>query len=232
MIPFLYIYIYIYIKKIILFFFSSRYHKKKEMESKRERIDEKKIQFQNKVITASLVDKYGCPVELDLRAIAACEYKDGVRPKYDPKKFNPIIYKYRDPSGPVLVFGKGVLLCAGTSSIVFAKYLIYKTVQSIRNHYFKFNAIFIDPMSFKEENLIASVQLPYKIQVDYKGKKRRFNRFTGVTQKVPEFPGVSILAFESGKLVATGAKSEIDALNAIRKAEPELYKKRKIGWDI
>ena len=202
------------------------------MESKEERMDERKIQFQNKVITASLIDKYGCPVELDLKTIATCEYKDGIRPKYDPKKFNPIIYKYRDPSGPVLVFGKGVLLCAGTPSIVIAKYLIYKTVTSIRNCYSRFQTIFIDPMSFKEENLIASVQLPYKIQVDYKGKKRRANRFTGITQKVPEFPGVSILAFESGKLVAKGAKSETDALNAIRKVEPELYKKRKIGWDL
>jgi len=206
--------------------------KEEEEEEKRGEIIDKNVYFQNKVITAYLVDKYGSNVELDLRSIAACENERGIKPKYDPKKFNPIIFKYKEPSGPVLLFRNGSILCAGTRSFVEAKYLIYKTIQNIKKNYLKPLDIFVKPDSFKEENLVGNVQLPYKIHADYTGKKRKTNRFTGITQRLPDFPGISILTFESGKVVATGAKSEKDVITAIHTVEPSLYKRRKTHWNL
>jgi len=199
------------------------------------------INIQNKVITARLELPPNEKIGLNLREIAAKHCLDKNKPKYDPGKFHPIIFKYENPSGPVLVFHNGVVVCAGNVSIITAKLLIAKTILSIVKNNPSLKGLRIIYNSYKSENVVASIKLPFKlnsrsVKMKRKGRIRssktdRINRFSKL--HIDGIPlNIAIIAFESGKVVMTGPKTESQVLDGFRIALPHLYNIRRSGWDL
>ncbi|AMM53994.1 TATA-box-binding protein [Pyrococcus kukulkanii] len=144
--------------------------------------------------------------------------------KYNPEEFPGIICRFDDPKVALLIFSSGKLVVTGAKSVQDIERAVAKLVQKLKGIGVKFKRapqIDIQNMVFsgdigREFNLDnVALTLP---NCEYEPEQ-----FPGVIYRVKE-PRAVILLFSSGKIVCSGAKSEADAWEAVRKLLRELEK--------
>mmetsp|Transcript_16264 Transcript_16264/g.15599 ORF Transcript_16264/g.15599 Transcript_16264/m.15599 type:complete len:226 (+) Transcript_16264:97-774(+) len=170
------------------------------------------IKLQNIVSTVTL------GVRLDLDKITSTARNA----EYNPKRFQAVIVRIREPKTTALIFASGKMIITGA-----------KTVTDSRNAALKFTAIIQKvgfPATFKDfkvQNLTATCDAGFPIRLE----GLIYAHSTCATYEPELFPGlvyrmvepkVSLLIFVSGKIVLTGAKTVEQLTSAFSNIYPHL----------
>lgn len=135
------------------------------------------------------------------------------RAGFNPKKFAAVIIRFSDPKIAVLVFSPGKMVCTGSKTQNQAIYIINYVVDWLKE--IGYTRIFIE--SFKIQNTVCTARLGIPIDCDSLASEKSGecnyepDLFPGVVMRYEPIRPVTALIFKSGKIVLTGAKSEIDA---------------------
>lgn len=143
--------------------------------------------------------------------------------EYNPTKWSPAaIMRIKNPKATALVFRSGKLICIGAKSIEESKNAARKFGRRIQKA--GFHTTFND---FKIHNIVGNSMVNTKLNLD-----KIYNEHISQCYYDPRsFPGltfclkspkISILVFQSGKIVLTGAKSISDINLAYHKIVPLL----------
>jgi len=173
-------------------------------------------------------------------------------PQYNPKRFPAVILRFVSdirkyetyyPKVSLLIFSNTKIVCTGARSIIESVTMLnkmkeileeigYKEVLNLRSH--DYNGIQNDN-GINIQNIVASCDLPYCINLkefhaenksvcDYNPEK-----FPGAIIKEISFGRVTVLIFDKGSLVITGAQKYITILECLRHviniARPYFYNK-------
>ncbi len=181
---------------------------------------EPKIEIQNVVASVTLNQK------LDLQAIQnAFPQVD-----YKPAQFPGLVFRLEKPRTATLIFSSGKMVCTGAKSEEEARRAVMKVVRLLREKGFLIRE---EPI-IEIQNIVASIDLFGRIDLELAA-----NTLENVMYEPEQFPGliyrmsspkVVILMFASGKLVCTGAKTESEVHEAIRKLSEELREKGLITY--
>jgi transcription initiation factor TFIID TATA-box-binding protein len=181
---------------------------------------EPKIEIQNVVASVTLNQK------LDLQAIQnAFPQVD-----YKPAQFPGLVFRLEKPRTATLIFSSGKMVCTGAKSEEEARRAVMKVVRLLKEKGFLIKE---EPI-IEIQNIVASIDLFGRIDLELAA-----NTLENVMYEPEQFPGliyrmsspkVVILMFASGKLVCTGAKTESEVHEAIRKLSEELREKRLITY--
>ncbi len=119
----------------------------------------------------------------------------------------------------ILIFSTGKIVCTGAKQSAQARYIINFVKKDI--HEIGYKTASLTPLNI--ENLVGSIRLPGKINLALFAKTYSSfcsydpQLFPGVITRYPEIKPMTILVFNSGKLVITGARSEINANEGFKK---------------
>jgi transcription initiation factor TFIID TATA-box-binding protein len=181
---------------------------------------EPKIEIQNVVASVTLNQK------LDLQAIQnAFPQVD-----YKPAQFPGLVFRLEKPRTATLIFSSGKMVCTGAKSEEEARRAVMKVVRLLKEKGFLIKE---EPI-IEIQNIVASIDLYGRIDLELAA-----NTLENVMYEPEQFPGliyrmsspkVVILMFASGKLVCTGAKTESEVHEAIRKLSEELREKGLITY--
>jgi transcription initiation factor TFIID TATA-box-binding protein len=181
---------------------------------------EPKIEIQNVVASVTLNQK------LDLQAIQnAFPQVD-----YKPAQFPGLVFRLEKPRTATLIFSSGKMVCTGAKSEEEARRAVMKVVRLLKEKGFLIKE---EPI-IDIQNIVASIDLFGRIDLELAA-----NTLENVMYEPEQFPGliyrmsspkVVILMFASGKLVCTGAKTESEVHEAIRKLSEELREKGLITY--
>jgi transcription initiation factor TFIID TATA-box-binding protein len=181
---------------------------------------EPKIEIQNVVASVTLNQK------LDLQAIQnAFPQVD-----YKPAQFPGLVFRLEKPRTATLIFSSGKMVCTGAKSEEEARRAVMKVVRLLKEKGFLIKE---EPI-IEIQNIVASIDLFGRIDLELAA-----NTLENVMYEPEQFPGliyrmsspkVVILMFASGKLVCTGAKTESEVQEAIRKLSEELREKGLITY--
>eukprot|EP00559_Dactyliosolen_fragilissimus_P001269 CAMPEP_0184864958 /NCGR_PEP_ID=MMETSP0580-20130426/16503_1 /TAXON_ID=1118495 /ORGANISM="Dactyliosolen fragilissimus" /LENGTH=254 /DNA_ID=CAMNT_0027363937 /DNA_START=28 /DNA_END=790 /DNA_ORIENTATION=+ len=176
------------------------------------------IRLQNISSTANL------GVRLDLKQIALrCRNTE-----FNPRRFAAVIMRLREPRATALIFASGKMCVTGTKSTHNSSLAAKKFAYVIERVGFKPNS-FID---FKVQNIVGTCDVGFPIRLE--GLVYAHSTFASYEPEL--FPGliyrlvsprVVFLIFVSGKIVITGAKTELDLSEALTKIYPVLADFRK-----
>lgn len=150
--------------------------------------------------------------DLDLKTIA---FK-ARNAKYNPKCFQVVIMKLREPKSTALVFNNGKLVVVGAKNEELSKTAAKKFAMIIKQ--IGFNEIKFK--NFTIHNIVASYDVKFSIKLDKLYVDFRKNcsyeplLFPGLTFYMHD-PNITILIFASGKIVLTGAKKKDNINRAI-----------------
>jgi transcription initiation factor TFIID TATA-box-binding protein len=181
---------------------------------------EPKIEIQNVVASVTLNQK------LDLQAIQnAFPQVD-----YKPAQFPGLVFRLEKPRTATLIFSSGKMVCTGAKSEEEARRAVMRVVRLLKEKGFLIKE---EPI-IDIQNIVASIDLFGRIDLELAA-----NTLENVMYEPEQFPGliyrmsspkVVILMFASGKLVCTGAKTESEVHEAIRKLSEELREKGLITY--
>ena len=177
------------------------------------------IRIQNMTATANL------GVRLDLKKIALrCRNTE-----YNPKRFAAVIMRLMEPKATGLIFASGKLVVTGVKSghnaALAAKtfaYIIEKVDAGFQPQY----------LDFKVQNIVGTVDVGFPIRLEglvythSKFASYEPELFSGLIYRLGK-PRVVFMIFVSGKVIITGAKTEADMAEALRKMHPVLVEYRK-----
>ena len=162
--------------------------------------DEKEsaIQLQNVVATVNL------SVTIDLEKLSVSLSNT----EFNPRRFAAVIMRIREPRTTALVFKSGKMIITGAKNIDHSKRAAKKFIQIIQR--VGFNVVFRD---YKVQNMTATCDMGFPIRLEglvYAHSQQATYEpelFPGLVYKMTN-PKIVFLVFVSGKVVATGAKSE------------------------
>ncbi len=181
---------------------------------------EPKIEIQNVVASVTLNQK------LDLQAIQ----NSFPQVDYKPAQFPGLVFRLDRPRTATLIFSSGKMVCTGAKSEEEARRAVMKVARLLKERGFLIRE---EPI-IEIQNIVASIDLFGRIDLE-----RAANTLENVMYEPEQFPGliyrmsspkVVILMFASGKLVCTGAKTESEVHEAIRKLSEELREKNLITY--
>ena len=175
------------------------------------------IRIQNIVATTN----FGCPVDLDKIAQTARNAE------YNPRRFQGVILRIRDPKTTALIFSSGKMIVTGA-----------KTERDSKNAAIKYTAI-INKVGFPTvfsnftiQNITGTCDCGFPIRLEGLIYAHSSNAtyepelFPGLVYRMTD-PKVVLLIFVSGKIVLTGAKNFADLSSAFEKIFPLLLDFRK-----
>jgi len=157
----------------------------------------------------------GC--KLDLSYIHA----NSSNTTYNPKKFNPIIMRWKEPKSTALIFSSGKIVITGTKteeSTKIAAQIFVKELEKLQ--------IPVHFLRFRITNIVASGELPFRPPI-FDNQFLPTNKMKFVDYEPELFPGlfyrtgVTIIVFRSGKIIITNAKTReqiYDAYTAFAKS--------------
>ncbi len=143
---------------------------------------------------------------------------------YNPKRFAAVVQRFRNPKIAVLIFSTGKIVCTGAKTIAQAQCIIHTVVDDLKKMKYKYATI----KQIKIENMVCSARLPTMIDRSALALKRPsecnydVEQFPGVIMRHRPIEPITVLVFQSGKIVLTGARSETNALHAFEKVVPIL----------
>ena len=179
------------------------------------------IDIQNVVAAATLNQK------IDLNAVV----KSFPGIEYRPEQFPGLVFRIKRPKTATLIFSSGKMVCTGARSEKEAR----RAVMSIVNELKKSGIVIIEKPDVKVVNIVASVRLGGKIDLEQAVSKLRKTmyepeQFPGVIHRM-DTPKVVILLFASGNLVCTGAKKEQDVYDAVARLHELLEEQHLIFYE-
>lgn len=170
------------------------------------------VEIQNVVATADLNQN------LDLETIL--RITPGA--KYNPERFPGLIYRLKRPKATTLLFSSGKVVCTGAKSARSARRAIVQIINQLTGH----GIVIIRRPVAGIENIVASGDLHGTIDLENVAE-RLFRtiyepeQFPALIYRMSE-PKVVFLIFASGKIVCTGAKTEVDVHTAVEKLRDTL----------
>ena len=169
------------------------------------------------IIIENIVATTQIAKELDIEHLA-----DAIQDSnYDPEEFSGLVLHFNDPKTAALIFSSGEIICTGAKNIGEIEDSIIKTIDKIEEA----GLSVIDEPDVEIQNIVASLDLKKKLNlvnivmnpllenVEYEPEK-----FPGLIHRIDE-SSVTLLIFDSGKIVCTGAKKiegASDAINTIK----------------
>lgn len=176
------------------------------------------IRLQNMSSTANL------GVRLDLKQIALrCRNTE-----FNPRRFAAVIMRLREPRATALIFASGRMVVTGTKST-------HNSALATRKFAYILERVGFQPagmLDFKVQNIVGTVDVGFPIRLE--GLVFAHPTFSSYEPEL--FPGliyrlvqprVVLLIFVSGKVVITGAKTESQLIEGLRKMYPVLVEFRK-----
>ena len=164
-------------------------------------------------------------VRLDLKQIALrCRNTE-----FNPRRFAAVIMRLREPRATALVFASGKLVITGTKSAHNSSLATKKIAYILERVGFQ-PADFIN---FKVQNIVGTVDVGFPIRLEGVAfahptfSSYEPELFPGLIYRLVQ-PRVVLLIFVSGKVVITGAKTEIDMVEGFKKVHPVLLEFRKV----
>ncbi len=144
--------------------------------------------------------------------------------KYNPEEFPGIICRFEKPKVALLIFSSGKLVVTGAKSVEDIERAVSKLIQLLK----KIGAKFHRGPQIDIQNMVFSGDIGMEFNLDavalsLPNCEYEPEQFPGVIYRVKE-PKAVILLFSSGKIVCSGAKSESDAWEAVKKLLRELEK--------
>ena len=165
-------------------------------------------------------------VRLDLKQIALrCRNTE-----FNPRRFAAVIMRLREPRATALVFASGKLVITGTKSSHNCSLATKKIAYILERVGFQ-PASYIN---FKVQNIVGTVDVGFPIRLE--GVAFAHPTFSSYEPEL--FPGliyrlihprVVLLIFVSGKVVITGAKTEDQLVEGLKKVFPVLMEFRKMN---
>ncbi|ASJ01272.1 TATA-box-binding protein [Thermococcus gorgonarius] len=145
--------------------------------------------------------------------------------KYNPEEFPGIICRFDDPKVALLIFSSGKLVVTGAKSVDDIKRGVNKLIELLSK---KVGTKFTKPPQIDIQNMVFSGDIGMEFNLDavalsLPNCEYEPEQFPGVIYRVKD-PKAVILLFSSGKIVCSGAKSENDAWEAVKKLIRELEK--------
>jgi transcription initiation factor TFIID TATA-box-binding protein len=149
---------------------------------------------------------------------------------YKPAQFPGLVFRLEKPRTATLIFSSGKMVCTGAKSEEEARRAVMKVVRLLKEKGFLIKE---EPI-IEIQNIVASIDLFGRIDLELAA-----NTLENVMYEPEQFPGliyrmsspkVVILMFASGKLVCTGAKTESEVHEAIKKLSEELREKGLITY--
>ena len=127
---------------------------------------------------------------------------------YNPKKNSGAIYSLKEPKATCLIFSNGQIVCLGTRTEEDSETAIRKIAKKIK--YFGYNVNF---SNFKIQNIVGSFDFKSPLNIEELYQKSRNNHnvnyepeiFPGLIYRMKR-PKITLLIFNSGKVVLTGGK--------------------------
>jgi len=149
---------------------------------------------------------------------------------YNPKTFPGAIFKISSPKTTTLIFRTGNLVCTGAKSEKHANLAIINVIEKLRSKNIKIN-----DAKTTIQNVVTSVNLGGRIHIENAARvlprsMYEPEQFPGLVHRMLN-PKTVILLFASGKLVCTGAKSELDVFHAIHQIHSTLEEKDLIVYN-
>jgi len=175
---------------------------------------EPQVKIQNIVATGALSQN------LDLYSIL----KVSARAEYNPQKFPGLVYRLKRPKTSSLLFSSGKMVCTGAKSERSARAAISRIANELRTH----GIVIIRNPEVKIENIVATADLNGTLDLEVVAERLTKTiyepeQFPGLIYRMDE-PKTVILIFTSGKLVITGAKTEVGVRLAAKKLQETLEK--------
>lgn len=142
---------------------------------------------------------------------------------YNPKRFQAVTLRQRDPRATALVFASGKMQVLGCRSISDAHLSARKFARMVQK--LGFDGVKLS--NFNIQNLVAHADAKCKVRLEgIHLKHRAFARFEpeifpGLCYKMVR-PSVTVLIFANGKMVLLGAKKEEDIHLALKLLYPVL----------
>eukprot|EP00571_Detonula_confervacea_P013492 CAMPEP_0172306098 /NCGR_PEP_ID=MMETSP1058-20130122/7237_1 /TAXON_ID=83371 /ORGANISM="Detonula confervacea, Strain CCMP 353" /LENGTH=288 /DNA_ID=CAMNT_0013017879 /DNA_START=24 /DNA_END=890 /DNA_ORIENTATION=+ len=178
------------------------------------------IRLQNMSATADL------GVRLDLKQIALrCRNTE-----FNPRRFAAVIMRLREPRATALVFASGKLVITGTKSSHNSSLATKKIAYILERVGFQ-PASYIN---FKVQNIVGTVDVGFPIRLEGVAfahptfSSYEPELFPGLIYRLVQ-PRVVLLIFVSGKVVITGAKTEEQMVEGLKKVHPVLLEFRKVN---
>ena len=181
---------------------------------------EPQVKIQNVVATGALGQN------LDLYSIL----KVSARAEYNPQRFPGLVYRLKRPKTSSLLFSSGKMVCTGAKSERSAKAAIRRIANELRTH----GIVIIRNPEVKIENIVATADLNGTLDLEVVAERLTKTiyepeQFPGLIYRMDE-PKTVILIFTSGKLVITGAKTEVGVRLAAKKLQETLEKNGLISY--
>eukprot|EP00986_Skeletonema_menzelii_P003477 scaffold1054_cov144-Skeletonema_menzelii.AAC.6 len=159
------------------------------------------IRLQNMSSTANL------GVRLDLKQIALrCRNTE-----FNPRRFAAVIMRLREPRATALIFSSGRMVVTGTKST-------HNSALATRKFAYILERVGFQPagmLDFKVQNIVGTVDVGFPIRLE------------GLVFAHPTFSSYEPELFPGGKVVITGAKTEAQLVEGLRKMYPVLVEFRK-----
>ena len=163
------------------------------------------VEIQNVVASANLNQHLDLDVILQVTPGA----------KYNPERFPGLAYRLKRPKTTTLLFRSGKMICTGARSTRSANTAITQVINALKDQ----GIVIITTPSPKIENIVASGDLGGTIDLENVAE-RLFKtmyepeQFPGLIYRMND-PKTVFLIFANGKIVCTGAKTEINLNSAV-----------------
>ena len=180
---------------------------KEIQESKELEFPDLEINIQNVVASGSLNQRFNLP---DIQKVF-------VTTEYNPKRFPGLVFRLKRPKTSTLIFNSGKMVCTGAKSAKKAKSAIRKVVRELK----KAGIIILGKPQITIQNIVASGNLKGNVDLEMAADlldnvMYEPEQFPGLVYRMRD-PKVVLLIFASGKIVCTGAKSDLMVQEAVQK---------------
>ena len=150
--------------------------------------------------------------------------------KYNPEEFPGIICRLDEPKVALLIFSSGKLVVTGAKSVEDIEKAVKKLTEMLKT---KVGTKFTKQPKIDIQNMVFSGDIGMEFNLDavalsLPNCEYEPEQFPGVIYRAKD-PKAVILLFSSGKIVCSGAKSEKDAWEAVKRLLRELEKYGLIG---
>ncbi|KAL3799189.1 hypothetical protein ACHAW5_005466 [Stephanodiscus triporus] len=178
------------------------------------------IRLQNMSATADL------GVRLDLKQIALrCRNTE-----FNPRRFAAVIMRLREPRATALIFASGKLVITGTRSSHNSSLATKKVAYVLERVGFRPSSY----INFKVQNIVGTVDVGFPVRLEGVAFAHPTHSsyepelFPGLIYRLVQ-PKVVLLIFVSGKVVITGAKTEEQLVEGLRRVFPIMLEFRKMS---
>jgi transcription initiation factor TFIID TATA-box-binding protein len=176
------------------------------------------VDFKVKVENVVAVAMLGVDVPLD-KLVSQTE-----KAEYEPEHTSGLVYKPGEKGVAALIFSSGKIVCIGTKSVDQAKETVKQVVEKIK----KIGVNVPSDFKMEIESIVASSSIP--VQPDLKEVASSLEngeydpgKLPALVYRLPDSK-VSIMLFQSGKTICSGARSMDEVQHALHKLKDALHK--------